>query len=230
MSEQILITEVNKTRRRKQGEQQKEEEKQQQREEGKKDELSAAAHKEQTIDHPTNLHILEHDIIRILLEFGSWKTQAEEHEIPVVQYVLDELEGSDIETPKYKDVYALIKKEFADGRVHDEAFFTNNDDEQIRTLAIDILTQPYTLSENWFIKYKVAVAEKKDRFVKDIHSTIIRFKQYKNIAELRKVEKLIKDAKDEAELLRLIKLHKLLIEQKKEFARTVGNVIYRPAT
>ena len=137
---------------------------------------------------------------------------------------------SDIETPKYKLIFELIKREFADGRVHDEGYFTANDDEQIRNLAIDILTQPYTLSDNWWIKYKVAIAEKKDRFVKDIHSTIIRFKQYRNIAELRKVEKLIKDAKDEGELLKLIKLHKLLIEQKKEFARTVGNVIYRPAT
>ena len=114
--------------------------------------------------------------------------------------------------------------------MHDESFFSANDDEQIRNVAIDILTQPYTLSENWWIKYKVAIAEKKDRFVKDIHSTIIRFKQFKNIAELRKIEKLLKDAKDEGELLRLIKLHKLLMEQKKEFARTIGNVVYRPAT
>jgi DNA primase len=230
MSEQILITEVNKARRKKQGEQHKEEEKQQQREEVKKDELTAAAHKQEVFENPTNLPVLEHDIIRILLEFGSWKTQGEENEIPVVQYVLDELEGSDVETPKYKVIYELIKKEFADGRVHDEAFFTANDDEQVRNLAIDILTQPYTLSDNWWIKYKVAVAEKKDRFVKDIHSTIIRFKQFRNIAELRKVEKLIKDAKDDGELFKLIKLHKLLIEQKKEFARTIGNVIYRPAT
>ncbi len=230
MSEQILITEVNKARRKKHGEQQKEEEKQQQREEVKKDELTAAAHKQEVFENPTNLPILEHDIIRILLEFGSWKTQGDENEIPVVQYVLDELEGLDIETPKYKVIYELIKKDFADGQVHDEAFFTTSDDEQIRNLAIDILTQPYTLSDNWWIKYKVAIAEKKDRFVKDIHSTIIRFKQFRNIAELRKVEKLIKDAKDDGELFKLIKLHKLLIEQKKEFARTIGNVIYRPAT
>ena len=230
MSEQILITEVNKARRKKQGEQQKEEEKQQQREHSGKDELTASAHKEQNIENPSNLPVLEHDIIRILLEFGSWKTQDDENEISVVQYVLNELEGLDIETPRYKVIFDLIKKDFADGVVHDESFFSAHDDEQIRNLAIDILTQSYTLSENWWLKYKVAIAEKKDRFVKDIHSTIIRFKQFKNIVELRKIEKLLKDPKDEADSIRLQKLHILLMEQKKEFARTIGNVIYRPAT
>ena len=235
MSEQILITEVNKVRRKKQGEQQKEEEKQEQKvkgeqkETGHKDEFTITSREEQNLESPSNLPILEHDIIRILLEFGSWKTEAEEQEISVVQYVLDELEGLDIETPRYKVIYDLIKKDFDDGVVHDEGFFSAHDDEKIRNVAIDILTQPYTLSENWWLKYKVAIAEKKDRFVKDIHSTIIRFKQFKNMAELRKIERLMKDAKDEGEVVRLIKVHKLLMEQKKEFARTIGNVIYRPS-
>ena len=230
MSEQILITEVNKARRKKQGELQKEEEKQQQRESPVKDELTAATHQAQTIENPSNLPVLEHDIIRILLEFGAWKTQDGETEISVVQYVLEELEGLEIETPKYKVIFDLIKRDFTDGVVHDEGFFSANDDEQIRNLAIDILTQPYTLSENWWVKYKVAIAEKKDRFVKDIHSTIIRFKQFKNIVELRKIEKLLKEPKDEADLQRLMRLHVLLMEQKKEFARTIGNVVYRPNT
>ena len=38
----------------------------------------------------------------------------------------------------------------------------------------------------------------------------------------------MKEARDEGEVIRLIKVHKLLMEQKKEFARTIGNVIYRP--
>jgi hypothetical protein len=86
------------------------------------------------------------------------------------------------------------------------------------------------LSENWWNKYKIVVPEKKHIFVKDIQSAILRLKQYRNISELKKVEKLIKDTTDESELIKLIKLHKLLTEQKKEFARTVGNVVYRPVT
>ena len=144
--------------------------------------------------------------------------------------MLDDLEGIDIETPKYKPLYELVKREYMQGNVHDEKFFTTNDDEQITSLAIEILTQPHSLSDNWWGKYKIVVPDKKSMFIKDIQSACVRLKQFKNIVELRKVEKLLKDAKDEAELMRLMKLHKLLIEQKKEFALTVGNVIYRPTT
>ena len=230
MSEQILITEVNKIRRKKATEQNKEVEKQEQ-EQTKSDPLSVDIQRgEQFAPGASHLPVLEREIIRILIEFGSWTTYDEETEIPVTQYVLNELEGLDIETPQYKTIYDLIKREFADGKVLDDNSFTANDDSGIAATAIDILAKPYSLSENWWNKYKVVVPDKKSLFAKDIHSTVIRFKQFKNISELKKIEGRIKDAKDDAELMKLMKLHKLLMEQKKEFARTVGNVIYRPTT
>jgi hypothetical protein len=61
----------------------------------------------------------------------------------------------------------------------------------------------------------------------------LRFKQFKNIAELKKVERLIKEKEAEGnvtELMKYMKLHKMLVQQKKEFARTIGNVVYRPVT
>ncbi len=228
MNEQILITEVNKIRRRKAGDQKLEADKQQQQDQKKLDELPQSLHTEQFNEATSNLHILERDIVRILIEFGSWTIGEEGNETTVTQYVLDELDGLSIETSKYKMLYELIKREFAQGNVHDENFFSANDDTEVTNTAIEILAQPYSLSENWSNKYKIHVPTKREVFVKDIASGIMRFKQFKNISELKKIEQLIKDSKDEAELLRLMKLHRLLIEQKKEFARTVGNVIYRP--
>jgi DNA primase len=232
ISEQILITEVNKLRRRKA----KDEEQLQQKEIERKEadtggeELSQAFHKEQFNEVSSSLQVVEKDIIRILIEFGNWKLDVEEEIANVTAYVLDDLEGIEIETPKYKLLYDLVKREFAQGHVHDEKFFTTNEDEKISALAIEILTQPYSLSDNWWAKYKIVLPDKKSIFIKDIQSACVRLKQFRNIAELRKLEKLLKEIKDEAELTRLMKLHKLLIEQKKEFALTVGNVIYRPAT
>ncbi|MES2622552.1 MAG: DNA primase [Bacteroidota bacterium] len=232
MSEQILITEVNKQRRKKVKEQEESEQKEEQRKQVDKsdDQFSKAFHKEQFNGVSSSLEVVEKDIIRILIEFGNWKLDTETEIDTVTAYVLDDLEGIDIETPKFKPLYELVQREFLQGNVHDEKFFTTNDDEKITSLAIEILTQPHSLSENWWQKYKIVVPDKKSMFIKDIQSACVRLKQFKNIAELRKVEKLLKDAKDDGELMRLMKLHKLLIEQKKEFALTVGNVIYRPTT
>ncbi|HLP52374.1 MAG TPA: DNA primase [Chitinophagales bacterium] len=226
MSEQILITEVNKKRRKKAGEQEKEDVKQEVKK--REEQQDHGQHQEQYNEATSNLYILEREIIRILIEFGAWKIGDIENEISVTQYVLEELDGLNLETLQYKQIYEFIQHEFAQGEVHEEKFFTGNDDLNISQLAIGILAQPYSLSENWFNKYKIVIPGKRDIFTKDIASAIMRFKQYRNIAELKKIEARIKDSKDDAELLKLMKLHKLLIEQKKEFARTVGNVIYRP--
>jgi DNA primase len=148
----------------------------------------------------------------------------------VIEYILSELEGIDLETANYKALFDLVKKEWADRKVHDEKYFVNHDDPVIAALALDVLSQPYNLSENWWNKYKIAIPEKKTTFIKDIQSSVMRLKQFRNIAELKKIENKLKDAGNEIELTKLMKLHKLLLEQKKEFARTVGNVVYKPVT
>jgi DNA primase len=230
IGEQILITEVNKHRSKKAQEEARNNQTEPEQNQGQNNTAPDFTHKEQLSVSSSTLPLLEKDIIRTLIEFGAWTVYSDDKEVSVTAYVLDELEGLDIETPLYKPIYDIIKREFAQGIVHEDSFFTRNDDQQITNLAIELLTQPYSLSENWFNKYKIVVPEKKDTFMRDIQSAILRFKQYRNIAELRKVENLLKENTDESELLKLMKLHKLLMEQKKEFARTVGNVIYRPTT
>lgn len=230
MSEQLIITEVNKLRRKKAGEQQQAEQREQQQESRTDKELEKGLYQEQFNEATSGLSVVEKDIVRILIEFGNWSLDSEDEFGSVAAYVLDDLDGIDIETEKYKPVFELIKREFAQGNIHPEKYFTANEDEAVTALAIELLSHPYSLSDNWWQKYKIVVPDKKSVFIKDIQSACIRLKQFKNIAELRKIEKLLKEVKDEAELLRLMKLHRLLIEQKKEFARTVGNVIYRPTT
>jgi DNA primase len=226
MAEQVLITEVNKQRKKKAAEDKPASDVAAEA----KEELPEAIHKEQLNESSSSLPMLERDIVRILIEFGNKEMKIGDVDVSVAAYVLEELEDVELITPNYKKMYALIKNECAQGRLHDEMFFINNDDESISGCAIEILQQPYSLSENWWNKYKIVVPEKKDIFAKDVQSALMRFKQYINIAELKKVEVLLRDVTDEIEMKKLMKLHKLLTEQKREFARTVGNVVYRPTT
>lgn len=249
MNEQILITEVNKNRGKKASEQAKTERKHESKQESRPDDYydgsngppddyylpeereNAAVHKQQMkgVGDATLPH-LEREVVRVLIEFGNWGIMNEDAEVSVVAYILDEMEGMEIETPRLKPLYELVKHEFAEGNVHADSFYTGNDDRSISNLAIELLEKPYSASDNWFAKHKVMVPEKKDTFVRDIQSALLRIKQYHNIVELNKVAMLIRDAVDENEQMRLMKLQKLLMEQKKEFARTIGNVIYRPST
>jgi DNA primase len=228
MNEQIIITEVNKLRRKKIKEQQEGSDKEAARQEVQQEELPQSLHQEQLQQQADSLPVLERDVVRILLEFGTWEVPVDDTSIRVAAYVLDELEGIDLETEKYKAIFSIFRQELNEGQIPDDKFFTRHADSAIASTSIEILTQPYSVSDNWWSKYKIVVPEKQHTFIKDIQSAILRLKQYRNIGELKKVEKLIKETKDDAELMKLMKLHKLLIEQKKEFARTVGNVVYRP--
>lgn len=244
MNEQILITEVNKNRNKKASDQAKTERRQEGRQENSNESNSdspedylppeersnAPVHKEQMTVTDSTLPHLEREVMRVLIEFGNWGIMNEDAEVSVTAYILDEMEGMEIETARYKPIYELAKREYAEGNVHADSFYTANDDRNIANLAIELLEKPYAVSDNWFNKHKVVVPEKKDIFVRDIQSALLRIKQYHNIMELNKVSLLIRDAADDAEQMRLMKLQKLLMEQKKEFARTIGNVIYRPST
>ena len=86
MSEQILITEVNKIRRKKQKEQQAADEKEEeQKKSNTQDEIPASLHQEQFSESISSLPVLERDIIRILIEFGAWTIMNEEAEISVTK-------------------------------------------------------------------------------------------------------------------------------------------------
>ena len=228
MSEQLLITEVNKLRRKKSQDKSAPQVEDQPREES---DIANAAHKEQLQQQPSSTAVvLEKEVTRLLLDFGSWKVAMDEGDVTVTAYILEELEGVELETPEYKYVVDYIRREFAEGNVYDDKFYLGHDDERIAKTAIELLTSPYSTSDNWWNRYKIVVPEKKTTFIKDIQSTVTRLKQFISQRELKKVDQLIKEAKEFEEIQRLMKLKMALQKQTKEFAETLGNVIYRPNT
>ncbi len=231
MSEQLLITEVNKLRRKKATE--KDAGQPVDRPVNEETTTAEAQQEERTATPATTLPVLERDVVRLLLDFGSWKINMGEEEVSVAHYIFEELEGQQVETPGYKEVFDYIRREYQEGNVHDDKFYVNHDDQKIASVAIQLLTLPYAISDNWWDKYKIIVPEKRQLFVKDIQSTIIRYKQFVSLRELKKVDQLIREAeaqKKEEEVMRLLKLKIALQRQTIEFAQILGNVIYRPTT
>ncbi|MBL7778411.1 MAG: DNA primase [Chitinophagales bacterium] len=232
MHEQILITEVNKLRRKrvKEAEQAINPEQQlvQAANEAQEQKALADIHGEQLNEASGNLPLLEREVVRVLMEFGSWQLLVEETMTTVTAFVLAELEGLEIQTPRLQKTYGYIKSEFAQGNVHDEKHFLQHDDIEVASLAIEILAQPYSLSENWWNKYQVVVPEKRNIFARDIQSVLNHYKRHITTEEIKKVNAAIKKASEEGneeELMNLLKDHRLLTEQKKEISKNSGTVI-----
>ncbi|MBS1624320.1 MAG: DNA primase [Bacteroidetes bacterium] len=227
MSEQILVAEVNKMRNTRAKEKTKEDVAPHVEIEDLA--ASAQAHQEQLLASTHNPEPIERDIVRALIEYGTWEVPVDGGEPETAtQFIFDTLEGILFES-KYKYAYDYIRSEFDAGRIHPETFYTQHSDVEISRLAIDLVTASAQdqLSPGWWEKYEVIVPDKKALYIQDIISSTMRMKQMKNLEMLYQIEERMRTAESAEQMDQLIQHYKLLTEQKKEFAKATGIVVYK---
>ncbi len=200
------------------------------------EEVQQALHKEQLVETSPTLRVLESDIVRVMIAYGPFPIHLSDTEtITVTQHILDELEGVEIEWPLYKKLYDDLKDKAEEGIYPSADSFLQNEDVETRTAAIDLLSEKYQVSENWWTRFKIAIVEKDAIYVRDVESALIRFKQFKNMHMLKSVEEQIlqETQKPEEEqnpdhLNRLLRMHNMLTKQKRDFAKITETTVYRP--
>ena len=154
-------------------------------------------------------------------------------ETNITIFLLEELDGIEIEAPHLQAITKLIKEEAEQNNYHNSIFYTSHQNDEIRISALNITAEKYQVSDNWWTKHKIVVPEKKHLFIRDIESTLIRLKQFYNLKQLRIIEAQILECQkqDNSELLmELMSKHIELSKQRKEFAKLLGTIVYRPNT
>lgn len=115
-------------------------------------------------DKEANLDPQEFDVLRLMLLYGSYGVEVEDDEteggkaeVPVVQFVLDELEADDITMAN--PVAGLMISEFTsaaeEGIIPDVRHFINHQNLEISSLAVNLTADKYFLSENWSKKHQI---------------------------------------------------------------------------
>ena len=173
------------------------------------------------IDEESNVIIQEREIARILLNYGADKLNDDS---TVTQYLLAEIE--DMES-FYNELYGTIIKEFraAQGRneVIDASFFFEYEKEDVKQEVYSLISDPYSVSENWR-KHQIFVKHEKDYLFDASYRTIMRLKW-------RNVRKMIFDNMqilttsinpDEVDHVQTKHLH--LKEFEMQIAKELGNV------
>lgn len=180
--------------------------------------------------------VQEKDIIRILLQYGQQSYQDEhEEEITVAENVLMNINDvkSKFENALYLKVINIFEEHFTENKeILDFQYFIQHEDDKLRTLAIDLLSEPYTYSKNWLEKWDMPLQTQKmpeDNYVEDMTQAMYQLK-------LRKIDKLIEENrntiamyqkdKNEDDLLLQLEVQKQLIELRKAIADNLGRVLY----
>jgi DNA primase len=189
------------------------------------------SHDQRTTDHQQDFDLLEKDIIRLLLEYGSELIEIETEEgtqsIPVTRLILEDLQGITFEN----QLLNFILNEFIDGlkaeTIPDQQHFIGHSKKEISDLTIGLVYSPYEISPNWYMMHDIVVTDKRFLFRQDIRSSLCRFK-------LKRLMKMINECQQEAKLSteenehekHLRKLHRFQA-MKKELAKDLGTVVLR---
>jgi DNA primase len=141
------------------------------------------------------IHHQEKEIIRALLlypahiisfTFQDENSQNVTQEITVADYLVNDIVNDDIsfENKVFQKVFDEILAAREKDIMLDEQHFFSHPDPEVSKIAIDMVTSPYSLSNQWEDKHKIYVKKEEDDVKKNVVEILYAFK-------LRKLEKII---------------------------------------
>ena len=124
----------------------------------------------------------ERDIIRLLLENSNFEIDGEN----AIARILRNLTDVEFENGIYRKVVDEYRTYYEHNEFLPQVFFINHDDEEIKSLCIDLLQSPYEISDNWIKMHDVPITEKQFLVRKDIVKSI-------SLLKLKKIIKMKHD-------------------------------------
>lgn len=191
IDENLLMAEVNKQRRIKS----KDQSRQPTPQEEESWTVTRTPFEEASAKKGISLRHQEYEIIRALLLYHSqvmiFDEKDEEghdvrYEINVADYLINEITNDELrfETELYQHVFDEIKTAREQEKMLDEQYFFTHHNPEVSKMAIDMLTSPYTLSDQWEDKHKIYVKKEEDNVKMNVIEILYAFK-------LKKLEKII---------------------------------------
>lgn len=172
----------------------------------------------------------ERDLVRILILYGD-KT-LEEQEQSVAQFIMTNID--DVIDNFDNELYQRVAKEYQvlveKGELPSASYFMQHETEELRKLAIDMVSTPYEFSENWEKKWEVVLNQKApdENFIIDSAHGLKRFR-------LRKLTRLCQENVDKLkeltasneieELVLYMKLQQRLQTLRNGLANELGTVV-----
>lgn len=172
------------------------------------------------------IELQERESIRVLLNYGDSNIQNKEmKDVQIIAYILNELEEIQFSHPTYRKILEICREAYERGELINGKKLIDHEEEEIRTVAVDLMMEKYSISNNWFDKYEIIVPKETD-FLKDVtFSNILRLK-FRIVQQLIKEEQeKLKNLENDTDLDELLDEIQELKQMEVEIAKILGNVI-----
>lgn len=166
----------------------------------------------------------EKNVLNVLLEYGL---NAWDEERTMAQYIFDELEQFDFNSPDLNKLYTEYYHQYHEGMQPTAKTLLYHPDEQIRNLVVTVTMFPYELSQRWDEKLENMNILNRDTSKRDVLMSV-------NFFKLRKIKKMFEENqrnmmanKPLPEQLRMIEIHNHLKKLEREITSQLGSVIVK---
>ncbi|MEO6403873.1 MAG: DNA primase [Ferruginibacter sp.] len=185
-------------------------------------------------DNAENLSLFNRDemqeqaLIRSLLEFGlkQWNEKQ-----TVADYLFEQVEENEldkmIDNKALLQIWEIYKEWYKAGMMPTDKSFLYYEDDNLRTLAINIMDVNTEISPNWKEHFEGHIATREDLFLEEVNSSLAYLK-------LRKLKKLIEQNQSDMqqaisadEQMIYLQTHQHLKQMEKEITRQMGTVILK---
>lgn len=179
--------------------------------------------------------VQEKDLLRMLINYGSEEVlvpvpddpDAEPEPCKVSEVMFEMLAVDDIqfEDDAMKEIYLDMRQRSNLDQKADAQYYTTHENEAWRSVAIELLSDPHQLSENWLERHKIHVTKESDRLLAAIEEGVHILKERRVDRMIKDIQEDLKQATDDEEIRGLMKTQMRLFEAKKAFAKVTGRVV-----
>jgi DNA primase len=180
MSEQVLLSELNKIliqERRK-----NEKEKLREQDEGSIAADTTVEVAPTRIDTQNMVYYQERETIRLLLNYADNQLESQR----LSDFLVHELEDVEFANPVFNEIYHTFKKGIEAGEPIDDQFFVRKGSEQVKRMVTDLVTTRYETSQHWGDKFHIYFSKEVDVLNELALTNVLRLK-------FRVVQKMMED-------------------------------------
>ncbi|MGM0945691.1 MAG: DNA primase [Bacteroidota bacterium] len=173
------------------------------------------------------LRLQEKEMIRLLVNYGWEKLDGQEMHLS--QYLLQETEELEFETPIYSKILKLFRYKLAQNEIPGADFFKTLEDTEIKTEIIDLITPRHEISTHWEATHQILINREEDDLALTGFKSILRLKR-KFVRKMMEEAKMkIKNAESEGlgdeEIIEFQELYFTLKKVQIEIDKELGIVI-----
>lgn len=185
-------------------------------------------HEQPRVEH-NNLN-QEREIIRILIQYADKDYVDPEHEIDstVAQHILSEIENASITffNEPYASILELFKKALESNFIPDEKFFTQHPDSNISSVAAELISTQYVLSEKWK-EFDIHIPKEEQILKKVVDNAMAHLTLKKMMAVLKEIQNQLKEVSDEQMQIELMQLYQQTKSQVSFLEKKLGVVVMK---